>query len=49
MLWAFKLGGSYDKPTISNISTDKNVVQKKAEDKVKKEAGKLIQDLLKKH
>lgn len=42
----FKLGGSYDKPTISNISTDNSQVKKKAQDAVKKEASKLIQDLL---
>lgn len=42
----FRLSGSYDKPVISNLSTDNSQVKKKAQDAVKKEASKLIQDLL---
>jgi hypothetical protein len=44
----FTLGGAYDKPTISNISTDKNAVQKKVGDKLKKEADNLLKGLFKK-
>jgi len=44
----FSLGGSYDKPTISNISTDKSLIKKKAEDKLKEEADKLLKGLFKK-
>ncbi len=44
----FKLGGSYDKPTISNLSTDNKAVQQKTQDAAKKEATKLIKDLFKK-
>jgi uncharacterized protein involved in outer membrane biogenesis len=44
----FTIGGTYSKPTISNLSTDNSVVQKKAEDAIKKEAKKLLKDLFKK-
>jgi hypothetical protein len=44
----FKLGGTYDNPTISNFSLDNSALQENLEDGIKKEAGKLIKDLFKK-
>ena len=44
----FSIIGTYDKPDIANISTDNKVVEKKVEEKLKKEAGKLIDNLFKK-
>jgi hypothetical protein len=44
----FNISGPYDRPTISNISTDNEVVKEKAKDALKKEAEKLIKDIFKK-
>jgi len=42
----FKLGGNYDSPKVTNLSTDKKVIQQKTEDAVKDKAKGLLQDLL---
>jgi uncharacterized protein involved in outer membrane biogenesis len=44
----FTVGGTYDQPTIANLSTDQNAVQKKTEDALKKEADNLLKKLFKK-
>jgi hypothetical protein len=44
----FSLGGSYDRPRISNLTTDNSVIKKKAEDKIKKEADRFLKGLFKK-
>lgn len=44
----FNLGGTYDKPAISNITTDNSLIKKKAEDKLKEGADKLLKGLFKK-
>ena len=44
----FNISGPYDRPTISNISTDNEVVKEKAKDALKKEAEKLIKNIFKK-
>ncbi len=44
----FNVGGTYEKPVISNITTDNSVIQKKAEDKLKEGADKLLKGLFKK-
>ncbi|MEZ5358706.1 MAG: AsmA family protein [Candidatus Zixiibacteriota bacterium] len=44
----FNIIGTYDKPDIANISTDNQVVKDKVEDKIKKEANKLLDKLFKK-
>ena len=44
----FVLGGSYENPTISNISTDNSLIKKKTEDAIKEGAKKLFDNLFKK-
>lgn len=45
----FNLGGTYTKPTVSNISTDNSIIKEKAADKLKKEADNLLKKLFKKN
>ena len=45
---SFNLGGTYDKPAISNLSTDNSLIKKKTEDKIKEGADKLLKDIFKK-
>ncbi len=44
----FNIIGTYDKPDIANISTDNQVVSDNVEEKIKKEANKLLNNLFKK-
>lgn len=44
----FTLGGSYDNPTISNISTDNDLLKKKIEESIKDKAKDLLKGLFKK-
>lgn len=44
----FDIIGTYDKPDIANISTDNQVMKDNVEDKIKKEANKLLDKLFKK-
>ncbi len=42
---SFNLGGTYDKPAISNLSTDNSLMKKKTEDMLKEGADKLLKNL----
>jgi len=44
----FNIIGTYDKPDIANVSTDNQVVTDNVEEKIKKEANKLLNNLFKK-
>lgn len=44
----FSVGGTYEKPIISDLSTDNSVVSKKMEEKIKEKAGNFLKKLFKK-
>lgn len=44
----FSLGGSYDNPTVTNISTDNDLLMKKIEKNIKEKARDLLKGLFKK-
>lgn len=46
---SFSLGGTYQKPIISDLSTDNSVISKKVEEQIKKKAGNLLKKLFDKN